>query len=123
MIQRIRHQDECVPVRIAAIKALGEVSETYDEASINAVGGCLLEKMLDVKRSAGEVLHKLMPTTTTENTSHSAWAAITKAGEVVCWGQPADGGDSSMVQQQLRGVKSISAADKAFAALKDWVPS
>jgi hypothetical protein len=125
MIHCIRNKDNSVPVRIAAIKTLGEVSETYDEASINALGGCLLEKIVDVniKRSAGEVLHKLMPATTTRNKIGDAWAAITKAGEVVSWGDAATGGDSSMAQQQLRGVKSIAAGDRAFAALKEWVPS
>jgi hypothetical protein len=124
MIQRIRHQDKCVPVQIAAIKVLGEASETYDVASINALGGCLWDKNPDVKRSAGEVLHKLMPTTTAMNQEGNAWAAFPKAGEVTCWGNQERGGDSSMVQQQLlSGVKSISAAKSAFAELKEWVPS
>jgi hypothetical protein len=123
MIHCIRHKDNTVKVRIAAIKALGEVSKTYDEASINALGECFVDKNQDVMRSAGQVLCKLDPTTTIVNRHGNAWAARTKAGEVVCWGCAAHGGDSSMVQQQLRGVKSISAARYAFAALKEWVPS
>ncbi|CAJ1459126.1 unnamed protein product [Effrenium voratum] len=39
------------------------------------------------------------------------------AGEVVTWGDPGFGGDSSQVQEQLRNVQRIQATDGAFAAI------
>ena len=37
----------------------------------------------------------------------------------VTWGNPAYGGDSSQVQEQLTRVQEIRATDRAFAAIKD----
>ena len=50
-------------------------------------------------------------------TNAGAFAAILEDGCVVTWG-PADfGGDSSAVQDQLRGVQQIHATHRAFAAI------
>ena len=38
-------------------------------------------------------------------------------GQVVTWGDPEEGGDSSQVQEQLRSVQHIQATDHAFAAI------
>ena len=46
-----------------------------------------------------------------------AFAAILGDGSVVTWGLAYDGGDSSAVQPQLRGVQQIQASGHAFAAL------
>ncbi|CAE7938092.1 gyaR, partial [Symbiodinium sp. KB8] len=50
--------------------------------------------------------------------SQKAFAAILGDGSVVTWG-PADyGGDSSAVQDHLRGVQQIQASTRAFAAIR-----
>lgn len=41
--------------------------------------------------------------------THAAFAAITKSGDVVAWGDPFAGGDASAVQNQLKNVKQIQA--------------
>ena len=46
-----------------------------------------------------------------------AFAAILEDGSVVTWGHAGFGGDSSAVQDQLRGVQQIQATDRAFAAI------
>ena len=46
-----------------------------------------------------------------------AFAAICGDGRVATWGDKAGGGDSSRVQNRLRGVKAIQASDGAFAAI------
>ena len=45
------------------------------------------------------------------------FAAILQDGSVVSWGVAHWGGDSSAVQDQLRGVQQIQATDRAFAAI------
>ena len=35
------------------------------------------------------------------------------------WGRPEAGGDSSMVQEQLKNVRHIQATERAFAAILD----
>ena len=46
-----------------------------------------------------------------------AIAAILADGSVVTWGDAGYGGDSSAVQDQLRGAQQIQATDYAFAAI------
>ena len=46
-----------------------------------------------------------------------AFAAILADGSVVSWGDPDAGGDSSAVQDQLKGVQQVQATDGAFAAI------
>ena len=46
-----------------------------------------------------------------------AFAAILGDGSVVTWGDADDGGDSSAVQHQLKGVQHIQASASAFAAI------
>ena len=46
-----------------------------------------------------------------------AFAAILADGSVVTWGDEDFGGDSSAVQDQLRGVQQIQATHRAFAAI------
>ena len=46
-----------------------------------------------------------------------AFALYGHAGEVVTWGDPEYGGDSSQVQEQLRNVQHIQANECAFAAI------
>ena len=46
-----------------------------------------------------------------------AFALWISGGSVVTWGNPKGGGDSSAVQDQLRHVRKICAADHAFAAV------
>ena len=46
-----------------------------------------------------------------------AFAAILADGSVLTWGNPAGGGDSSAVQDQLRSVEQIQATRFAFAAI------
>ncbi|CAK9037635.1 unnamed protein product [Durusdinium trenchii] len=46
-----------------------------------------------------------------------AFAAIKRDGTVVCWGDPARGGDCCQVQQALQQVRCIQAATGAFAAI------
>ena len=46
-----------------------------------------------------------------------ALAAILADGSVVTWGNPAHGGDSSEVQEQLKGVQQVQATSGAFAAI------
>ena len=46
-----------------------------------------------------------------------AFAAILEDGSVVTWGQPACGGNSSAVSDQLRNVQQVQATCAAFAAL------
>lgn len=41
--------------------------------------------------------------------THAAFAALTKSGDVVAWGDPFAGGDASAVQNQLKNVKQIQA--------------
>ena len=50
-------------------------------------------------------------------TTQHAFAAILADGSVVTWGNPNDGGDSSEVQDQLKGVQQVQASDFAFAAI------
>jgi alpha-tubulin suppressor-like RCC1 family protein len=50
-------------------------------------------------------------------TSRRAFAAILEDGSVVTWGVPQSGGDSSAVQDQLKGVQQIQASVGAFAAI------
>ena len=47
----------------------------------------------------------------------SAFAAILEDGSVVTWGHAKSGGDSSAVQDQLKGVQQIQATEQAFAAI------
>ena len=47
----------------------------------------------------------------------SAFAAILCNGSVVTWGNAADGGDSSDVQDQLKHVQQIEASRCTFAAV------
>ena len=49
--------------------------------------------------------------------SGNSFAAILGDGSVVTWGHAGLGGDSSSVQDQLRNVRQIYAAQSAFAAL------
>jgi len=49
--------------------------------------------------------------------TQSAFAAILADGSVVSWGDAKAGGDSSAVQDQLRGVQQIQATQRAFAAI------
>ena len=46
-----------------------------------------------------------------------AFAALLGDGSVVTWGYGAIGGDSSVVQDQLRDVQQIQASNGAFAAI------
>ena len=46
-----------------------------------------------------------------------AFAAILGDGSVVSWGNALYGGDSSVVQHQLKNVQGIQATDTAFAAM------
>ena len=46
-----------------------------------------------------------------------AFAAILADGSLVTWGDPDYGGDSSEVQDQLKGVQQIQATYSAFAAI------
>ena len=46
-----------------------------------------------------------------------AFAAILADGSVVAWGAPDYGGDSSVVQDQLKDVQQIQATIRAFAAI------
>ena len=46
-----------------------------------------------------------------------AFAAILADGSVVTWGEPDSGGDSSEVQDQLKGVQQVQGNDYAFAAI------
>ena len=50
--------------------------------------------------------------------SMEAFAAIRSDGKVVTWGAGSLGGDSSMVQGQLRNVTCIQATSHAFAAVR-----
>ncbi|CAE7241645.1 TRM11 [Symbiodinium sp. KB8] len=47
----------------------------------------------------------------------NAFAAIPADGSVVTWGDAAFGGDSTAVQEKLKSVQQIQAADEAFAAI------
>ena len=49
--------------------------------------------------------------------TNSAFAAILADGSVVTWGNPINGGDSSAVKNQLRGVQQIQATEFALAAI------
>eukprot|EP00913_Durusdinium_trenchii_P023104 g21690.t1 len=49
----------------------------------------------------------------------SAFAALTKDGEVVTWGSPCSGGDSLRLRGRLDHVVDIQATKKSFAAIKD----
>ena len=49
--------------------------------------------------------------------SYGAFAAIQEDRSVVTWGSANTGGDSSEVQDQLKGVQHIQATDQAFAAI------
>lgn len=61
--------------------------------------------------------------------SQGAFAAILETGSVFTWGDPAYGGDSSSVQNQLRHVREIQASQATFAAILEdgsvvtWGPS
>ena len=46
-----------------------------------------------------------------------AFAAISTDGSVISWDNPDDGGDCSVVQDQLRNVRQIQATECAFAAI------
>jgi methylmalonyl-CoA mutase N-terminal domain/subunit len=49
--------------------------------------------------------------------SAGAFAAVlggTASGAVKCWGDPAAGGDARCVQEQLRNVQQIQAAEEDF---------
>ena len=48
-----------------------------------------------------------------------AFAWHGQGGEVVTWGDPHWGGDSSQVQEQLRNVQHIQASRRAFSAILD----
>ena len=48
----------------------------------------------------------------------SAFAAILTDGSVVTWGHAENGGDSSAVRDQLKGVQQIQATGAAFAAVR-----
>ena len=41
--------------------------------------------------------------------THAAFAALTKSGDVVAWGDPFAGGDASAVKDQLKNVNQIQA--------------
>ena len=49
--------------------------------------------------------------------SDGAFAAILDDGSVVTWGSPNLGGDSRVVQEQLKNVQQIQASYGAFAAI------
>ena len=46
-----------------------------------------------------------------------AFAAILGDGSVVTWGDAGRGGDSSVVQDQLKDVQQVQASQNAFAAI------
>ena len=50
-----------------------------------------------------------------QTTFGGAFAAILADGSVVTWGDPRFGGDSSKVQDQLKGVRQIQSSDAVFA--------
>ena len=50
--------------------------------------------------------------------SAHAFAAIQRNGSVITWGNPAFGGDSSAVREQLKDVVSVHGFARAFAALR-----
>lgn len=51
-------------------------------------------------------------------TNSSAFAALTKSGEVITWGDSYAGGDSREVTEQLKQVKQIVSIKDGFAALR-----
>ena len=51
--------------------------------------------------------------------SYSAFGAILIDGSVVTWGEPAEGGDSSSVQGQLKKVQEIQTSLLGFVAIID----
>eukprot|EP00439_Symbiodinium_sp_Y106_P041172 s2126_g5.t1 len=56
---------------------------------------------------------------TTKSIFRGAFAAILDDGSVVAWGEAQEGGDSSVVQDQLNNVQQIHASTGAFAAILD----
>ena len=50
-------------------------------------------------------------------TAFGTFAAILEDGSVITWGRADSGGDTSAVQDQLKGVEQIKATEKAFAAI------
>ena len=54
---------------------------------------------------------------TFKSSTYFAFAAVLADGCVVTWGDPDAGGDSSEVQDQLRGVRQVQATMRAFAAI------
>lgn len=59
-----------------------------------------------------------LPAVETVVTNSSAFAALTKSGEVITWGDSYAGGDSREVTEQLKQVKQIVPVKDGFAALR-----
>lgn len=59
-----------------------------------------------------------LPAVETVVTNSSAFAALTKSGEVITWGDSYAGGDSREVTEQLKQVKQVVPVKDGFAALR-----
>ena len=59
-----------------------------------------------------------LPAVDTVVTNSTAFAALTKSGEVITWGDSFAGGDSREVTEQLKQVKQIVPVKDGFAALR-----
>ena len=98
--------DACAE-RLEALKVVPARGHTY---VLHANGTCDVTPQSTPFRLSGVV-------SVTATGSAVAFAALTRFGTVVAWGDPEEGGDSSAVQHLLVDVASVTATGGAFAAL------
>ena len=89
-----------------------QTHETYVGLKYHQGSLCIFKPLI-----TSDVIH-------TRNVRHisatlSAFAAVGEDGRVTTWGDAFLGGDSTGVQDQLVGVREISATSGAFAAMAD----
>ena len=86
-------------------RVLVDPDKTLEEAEVED-GECLTALVLQPQLAA-------------TNSAFALWCHGDSA--VVTWGNPRSGGDSSAVQDQLKGVQQIQATTGAFAASGRWI--
>ena len=94
--------------------------QIYNRFKSFSVGSKKLHTYQDIHDIGGDSRHvqsQLMQGVDTIYSNSHAFAARMLDGSIVTWGVAFEGGDSSMVQAQLKNVDAVYATDKAFAAL------
>ena len=104
--------------KVGALKHRAQIALGVGRARLVDSSGSVLDASAPIKRARlqnGDLL-TLHVSTVAVQACHNAFAAILGDGSVVTWGNPVNGGDSSVVQD-LKNVQQIQASAHSFAAI------